>query len=182
MNSEQTQIQQPSRQDHALLRSAVFKLSASRRIIVAVVIVAVVLAWYDLLNRMLAFGDGIDYAGLHVVGAEATALLQQYNPFFWWAVVALCTIIIAYFLYLFARASMRQARLRPVDAMTFARLSDGLSLPALDVLLWAWRDRDEPLSVGDLQRAREALAADRAGKLQRATQQLAILQDARKIR
>jgi len=162
------------------LRTASFKLTATRKIIVAVVIAVVALIWYDLLNRLLAFGDGIDYAGLHVMGAEATALLQRYNPFFWWALVALCTIIIAYFLVLFARSSMRAARLRQIDEHTFAQLSDGLSPPALDVLLWAWQERDEPLRVGDLQRALEGLRAHRAAKLQRAARQLAALEQARR--
>ena len=177
MDSEQTR--HPNRQDHAILRAALFKLTATRKIIAAIVVAAVALVWYDLLNRVLAFGDGIDYAGLHVMGAEATALLQRYNPFFWWALVALCTLIIAYFLVLFVRASMRAASLRPIDEATFAQLSEGLSAPALDVLLWAWQERDEPLRVGDLQRAREGLRNDRAAKLQRAARQLSALERAR---
>lgn len=161
------------------MRTALFKLTATRKIIVTIVIAVVALAWYDLLNRLLAFGDGIDYAGLHVMGAEATALMQRYNPFFWWALVALSTVIIAYFLALFARASMRTARGRPIDEATFAQLSNGLSAPALEVLLWAWQERDEPLRVADLQRARDGLRADRAGKLQRAARQRAALEQAR---
>ncbi len=177
MNSEQTQ--HPSRRDHTLLRTALLKLTATRKIVIAVVIAAVALIWYDLLNRLLAFGDGIDYAGLHVMGAEASALLQQYNPFFWWALVALCTLIIAYFLLLFARSSLRAARLRPIDEATFAQLAGGLSAPALDVLLWAWQERDEPLRVGDLQRALEGLRTQRAAKLQLAARQLAMLKQTR---
>ncbi len=162
------------------MRAALFKLTATRKIIIAVVITVVTLIWYDLLNRLLAFGDGIDYAGLHVMGAEATALLQRYNPFFWWALVALCTLIIAYFLVLFARSSMRAARLRPIDESSFTRVSNGLSAPALDVLLWAWQERDEPLRVGDLQRALHGLRTNRAAKLQRAAHQASALEQARR--
>ncbi|MDY0308299.1 MAG: hypothetical protein RBR29_00670 [Castellaniella sp.] len=169
----------PSRQDHALLRKVLLKLTATSRILAAVLVVTVALIWYDALNRLLAFGNGIDYAGNRIVGAEATALLQRYNPYFWGALATLCSLLLAYLTWLAVRAILVRARLRPVDATSFQQLSSQLSGAALDVLLWAWQTRDEPLRVGDLMLTRTELSAGRAARLHRAAEQLAILENAR---
>lgn len=180
MTSEPTRL--PRAQDHALLRNLLLKLTATQKIVSAAVVTVVVLIWYDLLNRLLAFGDAIDYAALHVLGTEATTLLQRYNPFFWGAMVALCTIIIAYFLYLFVQSTARRTRQRLVDEQSIVKLCQTLSAPALDVLLWAWQDRSEPLRINDLQRTRDELRAHRATKIQQAARQLAMIEDARRER
>ncbi|CAM5205483.1 putative protein OS=Castellaniella defragrans OX=75697 GN=HNR28_002184 PE=4 SV=1 [Castellaniella defragrans] len=177
MNPEQTLT--PTTQDHLLLGKILLKLTATTKIFSAILVVVVVLAWYDLLNRLLAFGKGIDYAGNHFMGAEASALLQRYNPYFWWALIILCTILIVYLLTLSVRGLANRARLKLVDAGSVTQITDRLSVPALDVLLWAWRERDEPLRVGDLQLASRALRAGRATRLQQAATQLATLEGAR---
>ncbi len=177
MNQEH--IQTPSRQDGALLRRILLKLTATAKIVSATLVVLIALVWYDLLNRLLAFGNGLDYAGNRLMGAEATALVQRYNPYFWWALVFLFTILIAWLVYLAVRSILTRAQLKPVDAASFAQLADQLSAPALDVLLWAWQPRDEPLRVGDLSLARNELANGRARRLQLAAQQLAALESAR---
>ncbi len=168
-----------SRRDHALLRRVLLKLTATSRILAAALVVVVVLIWYDALNRLLAFGNGIDYAGNRIVGAEATALLQRYNPYFWGALVTLCSLLLAYLTWLAVRAILARARLRPVDPVSFQQLADQLSGASLDVLLWAWQTRDEPLRVGDLMLTRDELAAGRAARLHRAAEQLAVLENAR---
>src|SRR5690606_35874871 len=94
--------------DNAVLRSTLLKLTATQKILCTVVVAVVALTWYDLLNRMVAFGDQIDYSGLTVLGGEAVAFLQRYNPFFWWALVALCTLIIAYLLFGFVQSSRQR--------------------------------------------------------------------------
>lgn len=177
MTSEQTLT--PTSRDHALLGKILLKLTATTKIISAILVVVIVLAWYDLFNRLLAFGQGINYSGNHFMGAEASALLQRYNPYFWWALVILCTILVVYLLTLAVRALAGRARLRPVDPPSVELLTEELSAPALDVLLWAWQQRDEPLRVGDLQLARRALRTGRAGRLQMAATQQAALEAAR---
>ncbi len=177
MNPEQTDT--PSRQDHILLRKVLLKLTATAKILSTALVVIVALIWYDLLNRLLAFGNGIDYAGNKLMGAESTALLQRYNPYFWWVLVILCTILIAYLAFLLVRAILARSQLRPVDPVSFQLLSEHLSGPALNVLLWAWRQRDEPLRVGDLVLARSELSAGRAARLQQAAWQRTVLENAR---
>jgi len=162
-----------------LLRRILLKLTATSRILAAALVVVIVLIWYDGLNRLLAFGNGIDYAGNHIMGAEATALLQRYNPYFWGALVTLASLLLAYLTWLAVRAILARARLRPVDPASFQQLADHLSNAALDVLLWAWQTRDEPLRVGDLMQTRDELSAGRADRLHRAAEQLAVLENAR---
>lgn len=157
--------QQPTRQDAALLRNTLLKLTATQKILCVVVVALVVLIWYDLLNRLVAFGRGIDYGGLHALGVQTIALLKQYNPFFWWAVVALCTLIIAYFLYGFVQGTQRRARLKQVDEETVGMLAHELSDPALEVLRWVWNERRDPITVGDLQRTAYELKRGRAAKI-----------------
>lgn len=162
---EQNLTLQPTRHDDTVLRSALLKLTATQKISCTVVIAVVALVWYDLLNRLMNFGHGIDYAGLHAFGPQAIEILQQYNPFFWWGVVALCTLIIAYFLYRFIRSSQQKVQGKLVSAEMFGEIVRQLSEPAREVLRWAWVDRRNPVSVGDLQRTARELRARRAAKI-----------------
>src|SRR5690606_41765372 len=66
-----------SRRDHALLRKILLKLTATSKILASALVVVVVLLWYAALNRLLAFGTGIGYAGSRLGGAAATALLDR---------------------------------------------------------------------------------------------------------
>lgn len=157
--------QQPSSHDRALLRSTLLKLTAAQKIVCVVVIAVVALVWYDLLNRLVAFGRGIDYEGLHALGVQAITLLKQYNPFFWWAVVALCTLIIAYFLYGFVQSTQRRVRAKLVSDDTVRMLATELSPPAREVMRWSWYDRREPITVGDLQRCAAELRSGRHAKI-----------------
>jgi len=170
--------QPPTSQDRALLRNTLLKLTAAQKILCVVVIIGVALIWYDLLNRMVAFGRGIDYEGLHALGVQAVAFMKQYNPFFWWAVVALCTLIIAYFLHGFVKATQRRVRAKLVGEDTIASLSAQLSEAAREVLRWSWQDRREPITVGDLQRAHAEMRSGRYAKITLARRHAALLEAA----
>lgn len=161
--------------DRALLRRTLWSLTARHTVLCIVVVAVVALAWFSALKRVLAFGKTVDYSGLSSLGVQAIALLQQYNPFFWWAVVVLCTLIIAYFLKLFIQASHRQAMARIVSESVVARLANELGNTALDVLNWAWVNRREPLRVGDLDRALGELRNGRAARIQLARRHQALL-------
>ncbi len=156
---------QPTRQDVSLLRNTLLKLTAAQKVLCVVVVILVALVWYDLLNRLVDFGRDLDYSGLRVLGVQTIALIKQYNPFFWWAIVAFCTLIIAYFLYGFVQSMQRRASMKHVSEETIAMLSRTLSEPALEVLRWAWQDRRNPITVGDLQRALQELRSGRAAKI-----------------
>ncbi|MFA5488727.1 MAG: hypothetical protein WC284_05835 [Candidimonas sp.] len=156
---------QPSRHDAALLRNTLLRLTALNKIICVAVVVIVALIAYHLLNRLSAFGQSLDYTGLFALGPQAVTLLQEYNPFFWWGIVILCWLIVAYFLYGFVLSMQRKGRMKLVDEDTIADLSARLSEPAKAVLRWTWRDRAHPITVGDLQRTAQELSQARADKI-----------------
>lgn len=166
---------QPTPADRALLRRTLWSLTARHTLVCTVVVLVVALAWFSALKRVLAFGKTVDYSGLSSLGVQAIALLQQYNPFFWWAVVVLCTLIIAYFLKVFVLASHRQAMARVISEPAVARLAAELSPAAIDVLNWAWVNRREPLRVGDLDRAAKEVRGGRAARIHLARRHEALL-------
>jgi len=166
---------QPTRSDAALLRNTILKLTAGTRVFTAVVVVTVALVWWYLLHRLIAFGSGLDYSGLDALGSQVAAIVKQYNPFFWWAIVALCTLIIAYFAYGFVEAMNRRASSRRVSADTVAILASRLTIPAIQVLQWSWQNRREPITVGVLQRAHHEMHSGRAAKIELAERHAALL-------
>src|SRR5690554_4263318 len=101
---------QVTRRDVTLVRRTLHHLTAAQKITCAVVIVITALIWWSLLKRLLTFGRSIDYSGLHALGAQTVALLQQYNPFFWWGIVILATLLIIYILYGFVASTQRRVR------------------------------------------------------------------------
>lgn len=174
---KQTSGSRASAQDQSALRSTLLKLTATQKILCTVVVAVVAIVWYDLLNRLVAFGDRVDYSGLQALGGDAIAFLQRYNSFFWWALVALCTLIIAYLLVGFVQASRERVQAKIVTAETFQALVAQLSEPARDVLRWAWQDRSQPVTVGVLQRAATELRSGRAGKIDLSRQQASLLDE-----
>ena len=168
-------LHQPTRHDDAVLRRTLLKLTASQKILCTVVVAVVAIIWYDLLNRLVAFGDTLDYSGLQALGVQAVQFMKRYNPFFWWALVVLCTLLIAYLLYGFVQHTSRKVRLKLVSTDVLAYLVEELSDPALEVLRWVWDDHRHPITVGDLQRTARELRSRRASKINLAREHESLL-------
>ena len=165
----------PTRADASLLRNTVLKLTAATRVFTVAVVILSALAWWFILHQVIDFGRGLDYSGLEALGPQVMAFVKQYNPFFWWGIVALGTLIIAYFLYGFVESMNRRARARRVGADLIASLASRLSPSALDVLKWSWHNRREPITVGVLQHAQRELHGGRAAKIELAEQHADLL-------
>lgn len=174
---EQTSNPRGTPQDHAVLRSTLLKLTATQKILCTVVVVLVALVWYYVLNRVIDFGEKMDYTGLQVLGTEAISFLQRYNAFFWWALVALCTLLIIYLLAGFVQSSRQRVRTKIVGAATFQALVSQLSEPGREVLRWAWQDRSRPVNVGILQHTAAELRSGRASKIALSRQHADILDE-----
>lgn len=168
----------PTRADAALLRNTVLKLTVATRVVTVAVVLLCALIWWFLLHRLLAFGKGLDHTGLEALGPQVMSFVKQYNPFFWWAIVALCTLIIAYFLYGFVETMNRRVRARRVSADTIALLASRLSASALQVLHWCWQNRREPITVGVLQHTLRELSNGRAARIELAERHAALLDTA----
>lgn len=158
-----------------MVRRTLRHLTAAQKLLCAVVVIITALIWWSLLNRLLAFGRAIDYSGLHALGAQTVALLQQYNPFFWWGVVALCTLLIVYLVYGFVAGTQRRVRRKLLTRDTVERLATQLSDSGRAVLDWAWQDRRDPISVGVLQLTLAEMRSGRAQKISLARQHDALL-------
>lgn len=168
-------VLQVTRHDVALVRRTLHHLTAAQKITCVVVIALAALVWWNIARRLLEFGKSIDYSGLHALGAQTVTLLQQYNPFFWWGVVALGSLLLIYLLYGFVHSSLQRVRRKLLNRQTVERLTGQLSESALEVLDWAWQDRRQPLTVGNLQHAFAEMRSDRAGKITLARQHEALL-------
>ncbi|QIM48176.1 hypothetical protein G9Q38_02785 [Pusillimonas sp. DMV24BSW_D] len=173
MKTESTH--QPTPRDFSALRNTLLKLTATHKIICTVVVVVVALVWYYLLQRVVAFGHTVDYTGLEVLGGPTIEFLNRYNPYFWWALVALCTLIIAYFLINFVRAGRKRVNAQVVATNTMQSLVAQLSEPAKDVLRWVWDNPREPITVGDLQQTSQELRNGRAQKIAISREHLQLL-------
>lgn len=163
---EHTSTARPTAHDNAVMRNTLLKLTASQKILCIVVMVVVAIVWYHLLSRLIDFGKRMDYKGLNALGAQVIDFLQRYNAFFWWGIVALCTLLLLYLLAGFVNSTQRRVQRKIVAADTVANLVNQLSEPAKEVLRWSWSDRRHPLTVGDLQRAARELRHGRAEKIQ----------------
>lgn len=167
--------QRVSRRDIGLVRRTLTHLTAAQKITCVIVIALVAFVWWHLLNRILDFGRSIDYGGQYALGAETATLLQRYNPFFWWGLIALISLLLIYLLYGFVAATQRRVQRKLLARHTVEQLVQQLSAPALDVLDWAWQDRRDPLSVDDLQRALSEMRSQRFQKITLAREHQALL-------
>lgn len=172
-------VLQVSRHDVALVRRTLHHLTAAQKITCAVVIVVAALIWWNILKRLVAFGQSIDYSGLHALGAQTVTMLEQYNPMFWWGVVALGTLLIIYILYGFVVSTQQRVRRKQLTRNTVEQLTTQLSESGLEVLNWAWQDRRNPLTVGDLQQTFIEMRSNRASKITLARQHEALLSASR---
>lgn len=153
------------RQDTQVLKQALHKLNATAIIISVVTIVVVAVIWWGLLNRLISFGTSLDYSGLEGLGVQNIARLKQYNPFFWWTIVALISLLIVYMLYQFCTNVFLRNRQKIVDETTIANLSRALSPAAKKVIFWIWQDPMHPITVGVLQRSLEEIKTGRFEKI-----------------
>ena len=167
---------QVTRRDVTLVRRTLHHLTAAQKITCAVVIVITALIWWSLLKRLLTFGRSIDYSGLHALGAQTVALLQQYNPFFWWTVVVICTLLISYLLFNFVQYTRQRASQKIVSDSDLQQLLAKISPAASHVLAWAWENRRHPITVGVLQQTTAQLGANRYSLICLAKDQESLLQ------
>lgn len=168
-------VLQVTRDDTRLVRRTLRHLTAAHQITCLVVIIITALVWWNVLKRILAFGRGIDYSGLHALGAQTVTLLQQYNPIFWWGIIALGTLLIIYALYGFVASTQQRARRKLLTRDIVAQLASQLSEPGLEVMKWAWQDRRNPMTVGNLQQTLVEMRSNRASKITLARQHEALL-------
>lgn len=161
--------------DAKLVSKTLLKLATPRIIMRAVVIIVTIILWLWVATRILEFGAMQDYAFLNKFNAQLVSFLQSINPYLWWAVVLLGTLIVYFFLSAWYSGSVERAAYKTVPSDTAAELIRSLSPEGRDVLGWVWRDRTEPINIGNLKTTKDELDNNRVSKLAQIREQERLL-------
>jgi hypothetical protein len=163
------------RQDCRLINQTVMKLSAPRLLIQTALVVVGVIIWFFVAGWLLQFGNTINYATLVPLGQATVDMLTRINPYIWWVIVAIWTLIAYFIVRALVDSSIRASRAASVPTGALADLTAGLSDEVIEVVLWCWSNRDEPYTLGDLRRSRIEARHGRVEKIAIVRQQEALL-------
>ncbi len=141
----------------------------------AAVIIVTIVIWLWVAASILEFGAAQDYAFLNKFNVQLVSFLQSINTYLWWAVVLLGTLIVYFFLSAWYTGSVERAAYKTVPAETAAQLIGSLSPEGRDVLGWVWRDRSEPINIGNLKTTKDELDNNRVSKLAQIREQERLL-------
>lgn len=155
--STKTDIQQ--------LNALLFRLCLPRWVSRTVVLVLATLAWVWVARQILIAGSLISYEGLQSLGTQVVSFLTRINPYLWWAVIIILTLIVLSLARNWLKASIKRGRQNPVSVADIQKLSQTMTPEGVDVLLWVWDQEAAPVAVGDLMAARQQLRSGRVRKL-----------------
>lgn len=156
----ETLLAPPTVKDRLSIHKTILRLTAIYKGIATAVVVIGALVWLTVINRILHFGRTLDYSGLEALGLD-DVLIKKYNPFFWWTVVIICTLLITYLLFHFVQYTRQRASQKIVSENDLTELLPNISPAATHVMAWAWENRRHPITVGVLQQTTAQLAANR---------------------
>lgn len=163
------------RQDCRLIGQTLLKLALPRLLVRAIVIAVAVIVWYLAASWILAFGKRVNYDFLHSLGQPTMDMVQKVNPYLWWVVAGIWTLIAFFIVRAWLSASLASGRATPVRTEVLADLAPQLSEESVGVLRWAWGSREEPFTVGDLYRSLSEIRHNRIGKIAMVAEQAEIL-------
>lgn len=150
----------PTVKDRLTIHQTILRLTAFYKGIATAMVIVVVLVWLAVIKRILYFGRTLDYSGLEALGLDAD-LIKQYNPFFWWTIVVICTILVTYLLFNFVQFTRHRASQKIVPKSDLKDLLSKISPAATQVMAWAWESRRHPITVGVLQQTAAQLSVNR---------------------
>jgi hypothetical protein len=161
--------------DCRLINQTAIKLGAPRLFLRAVVIIVALVVWFLVAAWLLRFGQGINYTDFTLGGQQVIDILTRINPYLWWAVIAIWTLIVYFVVRAWVDSSIQASRAASVPTPILADLCSNLSGETVEVLLWCWGNREEPFTQGDLRRARTEVRYGRIDKIAVVRQQEAIM-------
>jgi hypothetical protein len=159
------------RKDVYLLGNTLLRLGLPRLIIRLVVTLSVLALLLYCVQGILARGKGWLEFSLHIsglndiLGKTVIDFVMQYQKFFWWLIAALLVLFVLSGLMSWLKASLKRGRAALVPLGEVRKLCAGLSQEALDVLDWVWRDKSNPVTVGNIQTTLTQLRSGRQRKL-----------------
>jgi hypothetical protein len=163
------------RHDRRLIGQTLLKLALPRLMVRAVVLIVAAIIWLMVASWLLNFGRGLSFEGLQAFGQQAIDLLTRINPYLWWGVVAIWTLIVFFAVRAWLHGDIAASRARPLTGTELSSLSSQLSDEVRGVLRWVWGSREEPFTLGDLRQASIELRHRRIDKIDLVREQSAIL-------
>ena len=167
-----------NRRDARVLDATLLKLRLPGWIWRAAVLLVAVLVWIWLCATILEMGGMVSYTGLEALGPEVVKILTRVNPYLWWGVVAILTLIVLSIVRAWLVRSGRQLRARIVPLADIQTLARKLTPEGVEVVQWAWDADHNPVTIGDLLTARNEIRGGRVRKLALARAQRQALADA----
>ncbi len=147
------------------------------RVITRLAVLSVVLAiWLWISNTVLSLGKTVRYDGFEAFGQQAVDFLTRINPYIWWGVVLILTLLVLAALRNWMRHSLKSGKQAIVPLSVIQDLSLRLSPEVIEVLRWVWTDTEVPVTVGDLQQTLRETRSGRVRKLALARAQHSALQ------
>ncbi len=151
--------------DIGQLSSLLRRLCLPRWISHTAVVVVAALAWLWVAKQILFVGSLVSYEGLQSLGTQVVTFLTRINPYLWWAVTIILSLIVLSVIRSWLKLSIKRGRQASVSVADVQKLSQAMSTEGVDVLLWVWDKDAGPVTVGDLIAAREQLKTGRVRKL-----------------
>lgn len=143
------------------------------------ILVAVLLAWIWVANQILIGGSLVNYSGLRSLGTQVVDFLTRINPYLWWGLTIILSLIVLSLARSWLKASINKGRQVPISVGDVQKLSQAMTTEGVEVLLWAWDHESGPVTIGDLIVARDQLRSGRVRKLATARAQHQVLLQAR---
>jgi len=118
----------------------------------------------------------IRYDGLEALGQEVVRLLTQINPYLWWGVIAILSLIVLSVARAWFLRSAKRSRTALIPVADIQKLAASMSSEGIQVLKWVWDSTADPVTVGDLLVTRQEIQSGRVRKLAMAQSQLQALE------
>lgn len=163
------------RQDSRLIGQTLLKLALPRLIIRAGVLVVAAIIWLLVALWLLNFGRGLSFEGLQAFGPQVIEVLTRVNPYLWWGIVVIWTLIVFFAVRAWVTGDIAATRAKPIEATDLSALTSQLSDEVTNVLRWVWGSREEPFTLGDLRQASIEVRHSRIDKIDLVRQQSRIL-------
>lgn len=140
----------------------------------AVLIVAVII-WLMFASWLLDFGNGLKFDQFQALGQQALDLFVRINPYLWWGVVVIWSLIIFFMTRAWLCSDIASGRAKAVPVSELSPLTAELSQDTLGVVRWVWGNREEPLTLGDLRQVGIELRHHRVDRLDLVREQSRII-------
>lgn len=164
------------KRDIKLVDSTLLNLIKGRLFMLIAVSIVILGVLYFVAKKILSFGKNLDYSILNDTAVEvAVEYLEQYDVYFWWAVVIIITLFVLSFINNLVRKNLDSFSQSTVPMPVARNLLNGLSPMALEVLAWVWHERREPLLVNDLKLLSRELKQGRFSRIEEAREQEQLL-------